>query len=769
MSGQVSRGSLALLTMVLCFAAEAQTDNGIHVGAPKVYDSRTLTLMLDDITRSLKNPNFINPTNLAAALGNLQGYTSQDFSQQMNARGAVGPQAASVVAGVTSSGGAGNGANSGLATPTLPSLQTPPSFSPTFGSNGGDLLADEVNLTYQYNNVRMLLDRSLTDRLYRGESRLEAVVGFDVDLEPPSNATDAVAVIDVVATMADCAGAATDDCDVNGNLAIVAMMPEEGSHNSATLSQKASAFGGAIAAQVFSVGYAAQKRSQVFYLYRDMDTVSYQDSPPAANGVHFGWQFRPVLGRRSVTPGMRHMMAVLALPARDLHPKAGEVPIPSLSVMVKTKWIRYDAKTQTTTNRRPLFRPHLPDGGGYPMALPAQVPPTEATQGSLRAGISNIEWVPTDASTGVAIVRGTNFFSGTRVSFGSKVYATESDGLVIKSDHELEVALPISAAVAGGVLSGRYGEARPLQFRDSSLPDRFTIARMRFFPEGTDMFQAFIDLSFSSPVTISQLAQLASPPVVLVKGTPIQAALFQRPLDPQTIQLITFVPAASVTGGATTVTVTYPFAGPGWTASLPHYDPSVNVTRLGGTDSTRLLISVNDKTLPICGQDTILQLDAVRTFHVGDKVGDISLQCLDATNKVLNFDMKTNDLKPYRKFALVSSKGAFPELVADIPAPAPPPAAPTVDKNQAISVSVGDVRTVTFTGTNLDQVTKVLFGGSTELTIVKKNAKSISIALSKDVTASAGSKELQLISDGNDPVTATVTVTAPKPGTQNGN
>src|ERR1700730_14281484 len=103
-------GLLALLTIVFCFFAEAQTDNGIHVGAPKVYDSRTLTLMLNDIAQSLKNPNFINPANLAAALGNLQGYASQDFAQQINARGAVGPQAASVVAGVTSSGGPGSGA-----------------------------------------------------------------------------------------------------------------------------------------------------------------------------------------------------------------------------------------------------------------------------------------------------------------------------------------------------------------------------------------------------------------------------------------------------------------------------------------------------------------------------------------------------------------------------------------------------------------------------------------------------------------------------------
>jgi len=67
-------------------------------------------------------------------------------------------------------------------------------------------------------------------------------------------------------------------------------MPEEGSHNAATLSQKATGFGGALASAVFSVGYSVQKRSQTFYVYRDMDTVSY--APPSDSSVvHFGWQF----------------------------------------------------------------------------------------------------------------------------------------------------------------------------------------------------------------------------------------------------------------------------------------------------------------------------------------------------------------------------------------------------------------------------------------------------------------------------------------------
>ena len=55
-------------------------------------------------------------------------------------------------------------------TPLLPLHRFKPRqlLTPSFGTDAGDLLTNEVNLTYQYDNVRMLLNRSLSDRLYNG-------------------------------------------------------------------------------------------------------------------------------------------------------------------------------------------------------------------------------------------------------------------------------------------------------------------------------------------------------------------------------------------------------------------------------------------------------------------------------------------------------------------------------------------------------------------------------------------------------------------------
>jgi hypothetical protein len=103
-------------------------------------------------------------------------------------------------------------------------------------------------------------------------------------------------------------------------------------------------------------------------------------------------------------------------------------------------------------------------------------------------------------------------------------------------------------------------------------------------------------------------------------------------------------------------------------------------------------------------------------------------------------------------------------LVGDIPKADPPPPGPSLDKDQKISVAQFSTRTVKFTGKNLDQVTKVLFGKQ-QIVIVKAEDKDIIISLTPVVTRRAPSDpvELQLFSDGNDPVIAPLTIVPAKP------
>jgi hypothetical protein len=761
------------------------------VGAPKLYDSRALQLMMDELAKSLRNTSFVDPKALANALGNVQGFNSTDLSQQFAANGAVGPGAASVFAGnagsaappVASSGtspstpitinvsptlstgtsaaapatSASAGSPTGPQAPGLPTLQTPPAYNPNFGPNGGDLLADETNLTYQLFNLQMMLQRALSDRLYQHAARRQAVLGFDIDIEPSSRARDAAAVVDVTVRL-ECRGIA--GCDASKGMSIVALMPEEGSHNAATLSQKATGFGGALASAVFSVGYSMQKRSQVFYLYRDMDTVSVE---PAGNATeaHFGWQFRPVLGRRTVAAGKRHLLVVLALPTPD--EAAKEPQAPELVVTTNTSWVYYDRKLQTTHDSNWLSR-SLPEPFSYKPPFNVEVPSTASSQDDLKAEITHVDWVPTDPGNGVAILSGRNFFSGTTVRFGNKTYSGSADGLVIKSDQTLEVSLPSAAAAMGGVLSGRYGPAKQIE-TDEAPPQGFRIDSLYATPIGAFLYAVDVTMVTRTggqcncqPAWDSIVSKL-NPAVVMVNGLPlnVRPSLTHGPVtNPEEAHLLFQAPAEAFSK-ATLLTVTFPFAGRIWSQTMPYYKTTLAVTRLAGTPHSRLVISSSNPGDNLCDKAWTLMLDPDHTYTSPDA----QLTCVGAGSKTLGFDIDSDTLSKYKRLVLTKNNLV---LEAEIPKADAPSPEPVVDKTPAVTVQQYSITTVTFTGKYLDKVTKVMFD-KTALEIVKKEAKTLVVSLSKDVTEKPRAVvQLQLLTDGNDPVLATLTVTpAPEP------
>src|SRR5688572_6697442 len=55
--------------------------NGIGVGEPKVFDNRTLILMLEDLDTSLERLNSIDQTKVLANVGLLQGYEKAAVSR----------------------------------------------------------------------------------------------------------------------------------------------------------------------------------------------------------------------------------------------------------------------------------------------------------------------------------------------------------------------------------------------------------------------------------------------------------------------------------------------------------------------------------------------------------------------------------------------------------------------------------------------------------------------------------------------------------------
>jgi len=350
--------------------------------------------------------------------------------------------------------------------PTLADATALSGFTPNFGANAGDLLNDQINLTYQIFNLRMILERSLSDRLIEDDPRMQAVLGFNVTIDPPRTAVDAVAVVEVTLSSTTTSGKP---------LSLVAMMPQEKTYNAATLSTKARQFGGSAIANVVEVGVNARRRTQTFYLYRDNDTIAYErmdrDHP---NQLVFGWMFRPVLGRRSVAPGFRQMLAVAALPLKDLC-LSNDCKAESLKADVRTYWKKYDPNTLTSfesrdANRATRFKYATTFGLSRPELFESRylntnsytdivVKPTSKFDDELEPKATSIAWTAVGAKNALISATGKNFFSGTQLTFGDKTYGV-AEGLILKSNNALELMVPLDALSSGpGVISGRYGKA----------------------------------------------------------------------------------------------------------------------------------------------------------------------------------------------------------------------------------------------------------------------------------------------------------------------
>ncbi len=477
-----SHFSSLIIGNLLLFAQPMYSQNGISVGDPKVFDNRSLTLMLDTLNQQLQSMQVIDQTKLAAALGNTQGFQTQETLRAFTAQASIPfkvPGNPDAPAGTTPpSVSVPNLApipwNMGDSAAGLPTGIT----SQTFGQSAGDTLSDQVNLTYQIFNIRMLLERSLSDRLIKditgpGKPRLQAVLGFNVSLDPPRDAIDSAAIVEITIKSKD------------GRVNLVGLMPQEKTYNAATLSTKSTAFGMSAAAKLVTVGFSERRKGQIFYLYRDNDTLAVENMSNNPD-LTFGWQFRPVLGRRSVASGMRQMFAIVSLPTDNLSTNSDGL---DLDISVKTHWRKYYRTNQTTAEGNKLWFWDIVGhvaGLGFPQAFPPSkvdkkdfVPAlhvfsTKEYSDDLSPRVHNVYWTWLDKKNMLFSLEGENFFKDTRVAFGGRIFDSPATGLSIKSDQAMDILVSSenggSLVIGDGVILGRYGPAQPIQLTPTATP-----------------------------------------------------------------------------------------------------------------------------------------------------------------------------------------------------------------------------------------------------------------------------------------------------------
>jgi len=862
--------SLKLVCLFLSLASVAQAQqNGITVGQPKAYDNRSLTIMLDQLNTRLQQLQIVDQASLAKALGTFQGsqVTDQSFSfsaavappmaagsgtggsqgasnsgssgsgssgsSGSGSSGSGGSNSGSSGSSSSNSGSSGSGGGSskssgssssggGAAAPSLPDLIATPGFTPQFNESAGDLLSDQIDLTYQIFNLRMLLERSLTDRLLpNGHTRRQAVLSFNITIDPPKDASDAAAYVEIKISNA------------HGPLSLVAAMPQEKTYNATALSTKSTAFSGSAVAKIITVGANFRRRGQTFFLYRDSDTLALERPQTADNALTFGWVFRPVLGRRSVSPGMRQLFVVVSLPDDD-EPQA--INATNLAATATTYWRHYDKKSSTTTTKAGFWdrsSKRLPKPENITL-IPVDVPSTSVIQADLAPRVSGRHWYPTGKGTSTIEVDGKNFFIGTTVTLGNKLLATPQDGLFIKSDQTLVITVSddVVNSAFGAFVNGRYGGTVPLF---TPPAPGLVIRSAAVAPRGAGVSDLQLTLSSldDSSLRTNDIASYPAP-ILFLNGTLVQIRPTlrtqlreDRKWDRNTsYELGTTVvprvgnghsytcitagrsgdnpPAWSTATGSTfadgtvawqediktdivasyrlpnsflkgrdnQITIAFPLLGKNWSADAFTYDDkAVVLTKIGGNDKTSTTLMLSRPGVEMSGDweivlDQTYEVDAAPT-HPPAKV-KLSRPVPCAANRgpgcyVLRIDADSTLLKDFKKMLLVDPDG-FAQIV-DLSPPPSPTDPPKITGPTSDAVKEGETPTVAFKGSGLRGIRQVSFQGKQLPFSINDDGTQLQVLLSRDVTGKQGHQELQLDS-GKSLLTGIVNVApAPKSAT----
>jgi hypothetical protein len=228
--------------------------------------------------------------------------------------------------------------NPPTATAPAPSTSLPSSFS----VSASDILNEQLQLTFEIANLRLLLEGAVSDRILTNAqtqqtfTKARTTVGFPITIDPDRRFKDAVAVVEV-----EVEGAACQDLSEKGEAPVItALLPREKTYNVAAIKDRNVSIGAGVATQIAGISGSYIFGRKTYYVVQDQDTVALTFNPAKTNvrRIGFLWQFRPVLGESYVKAGLKQTFVQLAFPS----------PITAKSlatIHVRSYWRRFDRKT----------------------------------------------------------------------------------------------------------------------------------------------------------------------------------------------------------------------------------------------------------------------------------------------------------------------------------------------------------------------------------------------------------------------------------------
>ncbi|MCL4177965.1 MAG: hypothetical protein KJ072_09505 [Verrucomicrobia bacterium] len=711
----------------------AVAGNGIAVGRPKVFDNRSLVLMLEQLDATLARVTVVDQVKMAQNIGLLQGMQQKDISRAVSLSTLPLPGTVLTEQRDTNTGqfvAQQRVTSNATVPPSAPTLAADlPAMSPSgYGIAAQDILSEEINLTYQILNLRMLLERSITDRTYtdtrtkNSGPRAQAVLGFQVSLDPMKQHKRCAAIVEI-----ELAPAASSKKPPS----MVAMMPLAKTYNVAALTRKANEFAVSAVLKVITVGYSERHTGQTYYLYRDTDTVAFERPGNQAQAqdqkLVFGWEFRPVLNRTAVEPGVRQLFAVVALDEQDLL-ELGTPDDFAMKVTVRTYWAKFDKKNAVISSK--------PRDERKDAEHELRIPRAQIVQKSLGPRVKKVEWKPCGEGTVLIDVSGDNFYNGTTAVVGGQILDRSSPSLLVKSDQFLQLTARTYDVGRGSIyLSGRYGLSEELlddatRSDPKAMPDRFNpvvtfdpIAiktnnelSIKLFPK--DMNAPAPDLKLNKAiVTVGQQASVLEP------------TSWHKSTDDKFLETFITVPAEPLKSD-TVVTVAIPFLGSEYQEGALLFKPiTVDRAILIRDEDPQVwgILGTGFDEAVTTNQQTVVTAD--REYRINDGLDFKGRNLLTiAVPKAKAANLKN---------IIVKLGDSLPVVLA-APSASPPSAKVMLNNDPVPTANVGTAPVIEFAGENLGQVGKVRFASDGLDYSAEDGGKKLRVFINRKVTEKVG-------------------------------
>jgi hypothetical protein len=659
--------------------------NGIVVSEPKVYDDALLQQMLTAAQARLATLQLIDQTGIAAKVGVLSGAEQQFSGFALNVQTPSLPGVATTVKGPTGStvGTTDTVTTSPQMAPPAATVGAPSATLPSgLSVSASDLLNEQMQLTYEITNLRLLLDGAISDRMFADPTiqrvKPRTTIGVPITIDPDRRYKGAVAVVELEIER-------QKTLSNTEEASITALLPREKTYNVAAIRDSTVSIGGGIVTQVIGVGGSWLRGRKTYFVVQDQDTVAMTFQPEKMHTLGVSWQFRPVLGEEYVKGGPKQSFVQVAFPTSFTEKDFA-------AITVRTYWRKYDRKSGILKEIVPESLSSTILSWNVP-TFPTTIPVLDFRQAGLE-----------DLGGGLMLVNvGGRFLSGTSIRLGGTFLREGSPAMLFTHDGIKFIAAINDLANRRVSLVARDGRETPL-----------TITKNNASPPGIVRANAVSLDDVNSLLTV----RLTNAPndtalIVVVGGRVFGYA--DAPLKRDGTTLSATVPTTSLLASPT-VKVTSLFAPEA-------YQVSAAVEGLTSRSRPERLVLVGETadnaTYLLYGSRltnaSVLLPQGVQLSPIG------SAEDADTLRMVI---LKKNDFK-MQKTLVLQRVNERPVLVA-VPLPAADAAIPKPEPKARTRI-VLNTDVAVFDSEGLKDLSKVVYEGLDLQFEVSKDAKSVSV------------------------------------------